>query len=137
LTQGRIIAVADLTDVARERLADAKVLLQAGRYEGGVYLCGYAVEIALKVRVCKSLQWKGFPESVGESRKYQSFLIHDLEMLLHLSGLEEKIRTDFRAEWQKVLTWNPERRYEPPGHATPKQLEEMIASSEVLLDNLL
>lgn len=38
-----MIAVAELGRIAEARIADAKVLLAAGRYDGATYLCGYAV----------------------------------------------------------------------------------------------
>ena len=41
-----MIPVAELDRIARARLEDAKALLQAGRYDGATYLCGYAVEVA-------------------------------------------------------------------------------------------
>lgn len=44
-----------LTKIARARIEDAKVLVHSKRYDGAVYLCGYAVEIALKVRICRTL----------------------------------------------------------------------------------
>jgi hypothetical protein len=34
--------------IARARVADARVLLGAKRYSGAYYLCGYAIECALK-----------------------------------------------------------------------------------------
>lgn len=46
---------AELTHIAQARLADAEALHQAGRYDGAVYLCGYAVEVGLKHRICVTL----------------------------------------------------------------------------------
>ena len=48
-----MILVAELDGLAAARLEDAKVLLASGRYDGAVYMCGYAVEIALKARICR------------------------------------------------------------------------------------
>jgi len=39
------------------------------------------------------------------------FKTHNLDMLLHLSGLEEKIRTNCIASWSVVADWDPEVRY--------------------------
>ncbi|RCR70169.1 HEPN domain-containing protein [Larkinella punicea] len=47
---------ADLKRIAQARLHDAKVLLDAGRYDGATYLCGYAIELGLKLRICKTLK---------------------------------------------------------------------------------
>lgn len=52
-----MITASALTRLARARLADARALLQAKRYDGAVYLGGYVVEMALKARICRTLQW--------------------------------------------------------------------------------
>src|SRR5919202_1269551 len=105
----------DLKRIARGRLKDADVLRKAGRYDGAIYLCGYAVEIALKARICYTLKWPGFPSTRKEFEGYQSFRTHDLDILLHLSGAESKIKTDHLAEWSIVATWDSNVRYRPIG----------------------
>jgi HEPN domain-containing protein len=42
------ISKAQLVDLAENKLADAKLLLEAGRGENAYYLAGYAVELMLK-----------------------------------------------------------------------------------------
>jgi hypothetical protein len=42
-----MITTKDLRSIAKARLKDAEVLSDAKRYDGAVYLCGYAVEINL------------------------------------------------------------------------------------------
>ncbi|MBS1789482.1 MAG: HEPN domain-containing protein [Acidobacteria bacterium] len=95
---------AELNRIAKGRLKDANVLFNAGRYDGAIYLCGYAVETALKARICSTLKWPGFPSTRREFEGYQSFRTHDLEVLLHLSGAEEKIKTKHFVEWSIVVT---------------------------------
>ncbi len=68
-----MISIANLEAIALARLADARVLLAAGRLDGAVYLCGYAVELGLKARICRTLQWIGFPDSRGEFQNLESF----------------------------------------------------------------
>ena len=96
-----MIDVSDLRRIARAR--DAEMLLRAGRYDGGVYLCGYAVEIGLKARICKTIKWSGFPS------------------------------TPCLAEWSAVAKWDPEARYKPTGSATSADLKLMIASTRRLM----
>jgi hypothetical protein len=122
----------DLTEIARARIEDAQVLLRSNRYDGAVYLCGYAVEIALKVRICRTLDWAGFPDSSKDFKEYQSFKTHSLDVLLHLSGMEKTIKKNFFAEWSVVGTWNPEMRYKPIGSATRESAEHMIEASKRL-----
>jgi hypothetical protein len=54
---------ADLKKIARARIMDAECLFSGGRYDGAVYLCGYAVELALKARICRTLKWPEFDPS--------------------------------------------------------------------------
>jgi HEPN domain-containing protein len=90
-----MVPIADLRKIAKGRLVDADVLFQAGRYDGAIYLCGYAVEIALKARICRTLKWPGYPSNFTG---YLSFKTHNLDILLHLSGVEAKIKSKYLAE---------------------------------------
>ena len=84
-----MIATRDLRTIARARLRDAQVLLRAKRFDGAWYLCGYAVELALKARICRTLKWPGFPESAQDFKGLQSVKTHDLDILLRFSGVED------------------------------------------------
>src|SRR2546430_6318938 len=66
-----MITRSDLQKIARARLRDVEVLYRSRRYDGAIYLCGYAVEIALKARICKTLSWLGYPSTGGEFQNYQ------------------------------------------------------------------
>ncbi len=90
-----MISTADLKLIARARLKDADVLFRNKRYDCAVYVCGYAVEVALKARVCQTLSWAGFPETNSEFAQYKSLQTHNLDTLLHLSGIEAAIKTGF------------------------------------------
>ena len=96
-------------------------------------MCGYAVEVALKARICKTLRWSGFPETNAEFQSYRSFQTHNLEVLLHLAGRESQIKTQFIAEWSAVTTWDPEARYRAVGKATVTDLQLMVKSARTLL----
>jgi len=89
-----MLSILELRRIARGRLKDAEVLYASGRYDGAIYLCGYAIETMLKARICRVLKWPGYPDTNNEFKGYQSFRIHDLEILLHLSGTENKIRAN-------------------------------------------
>ena len=125
-----------LAGIAHARIEDAKALLRSQRYDGAVYLCGYAVEIALKARICRTLKWAGFPDSSKDFQGYLSFKTHNLDVLLHLSGTEKRLKRDFLARWSVVATWDPEIRYKPIGIATKKNAEDMIEASERLTEFL-
>jgi HEPN domain-containing protein len=135
-SKAAMIDTKDIKKIAQARLRDAEVLAAAKRYEGAIYLCGYAVELGLKARICKTLKWQGFPSSRKEFDGYQSFKIHDLDVLLHLTGIEDRIKTKLFAEWSAVAAWDPESRYNPVGNASPLDAHLMISSTKSLLAKL-
>ena len=128
-----MVPKAELKKISRGKLKDADVLRLAGRYDGAVYLCGYAVEIALKAKICTTLKWTGFPSTRREFEGYQSFRTHDLDVLLHLSGVEGKIKTKHLAEWSIVVTWDPEVRYRVIGAASAQDAVDMIQATRTIL----
>lgn len=132
-----MITKAHLRKISRARLSDAEALLNASRYDGAVYLCGYSIEIALKARICMVLRWAGYPFTKKEFEKYQSFKTHDLDVLLTLAGVERKIKTNFFAQWSAVAAWDPEARYKSIGTATKQDAQIMVDAAEIILMTLL
>lgn len=128
-----MISTADLMTIARERLTDAETLLNAHRYEGAIYLCGYSIEIALKHKICQTLNWTGFPSTNKEFDKYKSLKTHDLDVLLSLTGVETTLKATHLAEWSAVSIWNPEARYNPIGVVDPTDATLMINSAKTLI----
>ena len=128
-----MIPAKDLRAIGRARLRDAQLLLHAKRFDGAVYLCGYAVELALKARICRTLRWRGFPESAQEFKGFQSVRTHDLEVLLRFSGVEGRVKAKHFAEWSEALKWDPEKRYQAIGLSSPQQATEMVTCVERLL----
>ncbi|MBA7668585.1 hypothetical protein ES703_76698 [subsurface metagenome] len=126
----------DMIQIARARLHDADALVEARRYDGAIYLCGYAVEMALKTRICKTLHWSAYPETRGEFRGYQSFRTHDLDVLLRLSGVEEELRREHLSDWLTMAEWDPEARYKPIGSGSEADAKSMIESARILLEAL-
>ncbi len=131
-----MISTKDIKNIAKARLKDAEVLAASRRFEGAIYLCGYAVELGLKARVCKTLKWPGFPGSTKEFQGYQSFKTHNLDILLHLTGIEDKIKTKLLADWSVVAAWDPESRYNPLGNVSVSDVQQMISSTKSLLAKL-
>jgi len=131
-----MITRSDLRRIAQARLKDSEVLFLSKRYDGSIYLCGYAVEISLKNRICKTLGWNEYPFTRKEFENLLSFKTHNLDILLKLSGAESKIKTNFLAEWSLVAEWDPEARYKPVGSATKLDTILMIESAKTLMRNL-
>lgn len=128
-----MIAADDLKHLARGRLRDAKALFRAGRYDAAAYICGYAVEVALKARICRTLKWPGFPESNKEFEHFQSFKTHRLGTLLSLSGQEERIRARYLPEWTLVSPWDPAIRYQLIGTTQREDARLMLEAVKVLV----
>lgn len=133
----RMLTIIELTSIARARLKDAKALLSERRYDGAVYVCGYAVEIALKARIVKTLKWPGFPDDGGKSGGFKGLKIHDLESLVQFTAWEDKIKARLGADWSVVLQWSPESRYRVPGKVTQSDARQMIESTQRILKALL
>ena len=131
-----MITVKDLLKIARARLKDAEALIACRRYDGAIYLCGYAIELALKARICKTLKWPGYPSTSREFKDYHSFRTHDLDVLLHLSGREENIKLNFFAEWSVVAQWDPSARYQPVGTVKRKDAQMMVSAARTLLGKI-
>ena len=130
----KYLKLQELTDLIEEKLADAKALYEAERYEGAFYICGYAIEIGLKKKICTTLGWDSYPGNGKDTSKYKSFITHDLEVLLSLSGAEKQ-KVSFITEWSIIMKWNHEVRYSSKKQ-TPKEAYLMIKATQALLKKL-
>jgi len=131
-----MITLNELETIAQARLLDAEALIIAGRYDGAAYICGYAIELWLKARICKTLKWSGFPSSNSEFQNYQSFKVHNLDVLLHLSGMEDEIKINnpnHMADWSNVSAWNPESRYKTSSLTSELEATTMLNSVKRLI----
>lgn len=123
----------EIGTLAKEILIDSEILYNAKRYKGAIYLCGYALEFKLKSRICKTLNWQGFPFTKEEFKNLQSFKTHSLEVLLRLSGMEEQIKVNYFAEWSAVAQWDPNSRYEAYDIVNENDAKLMIGATKKLL----
>ncbi|MBU0667841.1 HEPN domain-containing protein [Patescibacteria group bacterium] len=122
----------DIKKKSQEMLRDAEILFDNKRYDGAVYICGYALELGLKNCICKRLNWSEYPIS----QKYKSFRTHDFDVLLNLTGKGGKIKTQFFAEWAVSLTWKPENRYYKARIIKKGDAQLMITSVKKLLKKI-
>ena len=81
-----------LKELSMERLADAKALYEAGRCDGAFYICGYAIEMALKYKICKTLDWDEYIVSGKGSENHKSFKTHKFDDLLRYSGARNSLQ---------------------------------------------
>lgn len=98
----------DFDTLAQKRIEDAEALYDSQRYEGAIYLCGYALEYSLKSQICVHNDWLEFTPL----REDRAFTTHELDELLKLSGKENSIQLTVNREWIFVKDrWNPTNRY--------------------------
>jgi hypothetical protein len=124
----------ELKKLAKSRLQESEILFSNRKYDAAVYLCGYAVELALKARICKTLKWSQFPSA--SIKNPQTFKTHHLETLLGLSGIESKVKLVYHASFPMVtqtIKWDPEIRYDKIGSQTRIDAENMLNSVKTLL----
>ncbi|HKL01763.1 MAG TPA: hypothetical protein VJ943_16035, partial [Desulfotignum sp.] len=65
--------------------------------------------------------------------KYSTFKTHDLDVLLHLTGLEDTVKLQYMTEWSIVAQWNPEARYKPIGSVKEADAKDMLDSVKELI----
>jgi len=121
---------AEFQELAERRLAEAKALLDLGKWDGAYYLAGYAVELALKPCIIKMLmEADAFPDRDLSKNCYT----HAIEKLVVLAKLDgpRKVATDadpeLRANWLLARDWSEEKRYHRIEEAEAKELYTAIA----------
>jgi len=126
----------NLYDLAKCRFDEAKILLANDKPDGAIYLLGYALELMLKRRIVHLLDWEGYPESDGDFKGKGSFRIHNLDLLLHFSGLEKKIKENnvLFARWQIARTWDSEVRYKVIGKISKEEVEGVLNATRDILN---
>ena len=120
----------ELQELARLRLREAEALYKSGFWDGCVYLSGYAVELALKARICRLLRITEYPQTGSIA---QSYRVHKLDQLKVLAGLSPDIdivrNKELFDNWSKAVAWDPEQRYEPAGQYD-------ATTAKVILDSI-
>lgn len=105
-------------EMAESKIFEAEVLLVNGLDDGAFYLCGYAVEFALKAAICNRMGIEMF-ENVAIVRDIsKSFKIHRLNDLVILASLwpifEESKSADqgLNGAWSLISGWSEQKRYD-------------------------
>ncbi|MGH9440079.1 MAG: HEPN domain-containing protein [Terriglobia bacterium] len=109
-----------------ERFEDAEALLKCGRYACAYYICGYAIECALKACIAQRTRAGDFPP-----KNAQTYYSHDLTRLLEIAGLAADYRKEAAADpsfdenWGIVKDWTEEARYRS---VSERQAARMLAA---------
>ena len=123
----------DLQQLAEARVLDAEALLNAGRWSGAYYVCGYAVECALKACIAKKTGLYDFPDKTVVERAYS----HDLTRLLDLAGLKLQLKLDttpaanqaLGINWQHVKDWSERVRYQEKTEPQARRLYQAVTDA--------
>ena len=104
----------DFRRLSEQRVRDAEVLLAGRRYAAAYYLCGYAVECALKACIAEQTRRSEFPDRKTVNRSYS----HDFKRLVKAANLEgdldAKLDADavFDVNWGTLANWSEQKRYD-------------------------
>jgi hypothetical protein len=139
--------VHELKLLTRQRLDEADDLIRIGRVDAGFYLAGYAIELALKAAICKTLDQPDFykPDRtlkgsrLVQDKVFREFKTHNYSDLLVLSGLSNKLddalKTDvsIATAWRIVtdLKWSENDRYEF-SRVTLAEASDFVESTKIL-----
>ncbi len=136
-----MISYEELKKISRTRIAEAQILFDNEKFDGSIYLCGHAIEIALKAIICKNLRgstqsFGHIPSTISEFKTVAEMKTHKLDELLAATGLQVEITSKPArwTAWSTLLKWNPEIRYSPiKGRLMKTSAEEVINSANKLL----
>jgi len=112
-----------------ERLKDATCLHDAERFQGAIYLCGYALECELKYRICAARGVVQMEE--GEAKQYG----HRLPELLDKTGLLKPLSgcRELYIAFQNISSrWSTDIRYSG-GMSNKSESEKFLKDSRALL----
>ncbi len=122
-----------LQNLAKTRIKDAKALLGRRRWSAAYYLCGYAIECALKSCLLRHL---GESAAVFGDQSYLKRLTecwtHDLVKLVSLAGLDAEFgiarsaNTSLNNFWNVAKGWEETSRYEEHNEVTARALYEAV-----------
>jgi len=120
----------DFQALAQEKIAEAKILLDAGKWTGAYCLAGYAVECGIKACIAKLFRTDVFPEKSFSDKCY----IHDIDKLVQLAELKTARDADCAANptldgnWATVVQWTEASRYDRKTQQDAQDLEEAITN---------
>lgn len=119
--------------LASDRIEEARILVESGRWTGAYYLVGLGIECALKACLAGAVKEHDFPDKEFVNKMY----VHNLEALFQLSGaMWDEFQKDVRgniqlkANWETVKDWKDSRRYEVVEELEAKALYDAAAEQQ-------
>jgi hypothetical protein len=142
--EGGAVNQAELREMAKERIKDAKALLRGKRWGFAYYTAGYAVECGLKSCVLARMVHTAWV--FQEKWEAKVCLTHEFAKLIDLAGLRNELDAKLAASaaaaaaaggppggvfagyWGTVIQWKVATRYESKTEAEAKGLYEAITA---------
>ena len=139
----------EFQELAFLRLEEASALLANDHPDGAFYPAGYAVECALKLAICRTLNIDDFFDTYSSKTHsakvkddiVQKFKTHDFGTLLVLSGLYFKLESAITIDillsdaWTiiRTLSWTEQYRYEVSTRKERAAVQSFISSVNLFL----
>ncbi|MBF0240636.1 MAG: hypothetical protein HQM12_23290 [SAR324 cluster bacterium] len=120
----------EILENIKQKYFDAKLLNENDRFANSIYLCGYCVELSLKLAITRKLNWSKY----NTDGKFRFLKVHDLDLLVALTGDELRIKR--LPYWSIVIMWNEHKRYEDPATATKMDSDSMLVATKNLVEDL-
>jgi HEPN domain-containing protein len=126
---------ADFQQLADIRLQEAKILLDAGMWDGSYYLAGYAVEVALKACIIKMVMATSASFLFQDRKFVEKCWTHDIEKLLELAGLKPAWTAATTgnpilwSNWAIANVWEEEKRYHRITEAEARGLYDAVSDA--------
>lgn len=122
-----------LKELSELRLKESEYLIDNGFYDGGNYLLGYVIELALKARICKLHGWEKYP------LKFKDLKTHEFDTLISLSGLDKSLQINrkdklFEICWNEINIWNPKIRYEIIENVKIENIKLKLKATRLILN---
>jgi hypothetical protein len=123
--------------MSEERLKDAKVLIDGARWEFAYYAAGYAVECALKSCMLARMIHSGWIFEAEAKKSIEDCRTHDFTKLIKIAGLKDELNhrlnqsaangDGFLGNWERVLDWKVDSRYEAKSEIEARTIYSAIA----------
>jgi epoxyqueuosine reductase QueG len=130
-----MISITDLEKTALARLNDAEWLVKGQRFDSAIYLCGYCLEVAFKVRLCKDANRADFPETSPEFKLHdlKNWQTHSLKELSELCHLDRIFKKKYKREFFTIRRiWSVEMRYKL-SYLQKEDAEDFLAAIKTFL----
>lgn len=130
----------DIRTLADSRIKEAQALSKKGFHDLAFYVAGYAVELQLKAKICEHFDLPDFySQYAPKTDLSKTFLIHNLEKLMLLSGLHAKFESEratntaFENDWVIVKQWSEKSRYDELGTHSIKDVTDFFQSIKIII----